>query len=98
MTHPDPLRIQDDKALAEALSRGEDVVPRRVPCGMVKVLTELANDQPESFSKLLAVLDNLAVPASFVADVLTKHGHQVSDQTVRRHRRRGTAGGCRCPR
>lgn len=64
-------------------------------CTVAVILAQLPE---EDAAQLEAAIDNPSVSGSSIAGTLTRNGHAVSDKTVLRHRRRGSATGCRCPR
>jgi hypothetical protein len=65
------------------------------PCGVRTLLETL----PVAYrAEVLAAIDDPVLPAPAVADVLIADGHPVSVDKIRRHRNRGTAAGCACPR
>lgn len=69
------------------------------PCAVRKALELIAVEDEKIAGKVSALVVDDRVPATGVADVLAKRtGVQMASQTVRRHRRRGTPSGCRCPR
>ena len=64
-------------------------------CSVRKILESIS--EPERV-KLQELLDNEAVLSSQLSLLLKKHGHYVSGDVVRRHRRRKVTGtGCACP-
>lgn len=70
-------------------------MPGRTKCHTALILEQL---DEEARSVVEAKIDDQTIHASVLADVLTRNGHPVHGDSVRRHRRRGTAGGCKCPR
>lgn len=50
----------------------------------------------DTSSELRAALADRTIPATVIADVLKRRGHDLSEFSVQRHRRQGRAGGCRC--
>ena len=65
------------------------------PCSVGAVL---ATVDEETAAVLRRILDNGTISSTGIADVLSQHGRTVTGYTVARHRRRGNANGCRCPR
>lgn len=45
-----------------------------------------------------AVIDRTDLAITDICRVLTRHGLNVSTDSISRHRKRGTPTGCRCPR
>jgi len=68
------------------------------PCRVGSVLRTLAEAHQPAADTLQQALDNEAVSASAIAELITARGFSVSSQSVSRHRRRGQHNGCRCPR
>ena len=64
-------------------------------CGVAKVLDALP---AATADRVRAELDDEENSSAALADMLIKVGFDVSAFTVARHRRRGHASGCRCPR
>ena len=62
-------------------------------CSVVKLLSNLEED---ARAKLKARMDDPEVEATKLAELLTRHGHAISADTIRRHRKRGTGNGCSC--
>ena len=68
-------------------------------CGVTTALHKIASTNPEVGTAVRERVDSTDYPASGVASVLTaRTSVPVSAYTVRRHRKRGTPDGCRCPR
>ena len=68
-------------------------------CGVTTALGKITAAAPEIGAAVRERVDSGDYPASGVATVLTaRTGTAVSAFTVRRHRKRGTPDGCRCPR
>lgn len=79
-------------SLAESLA---DLQPRRiVRCGVARLIATL---EPSDVSALMNAIDNPNISASTIADALRKNGHQLSGDSIRRHRNR-QQGGCLCSR
>lgn len=57
----------------------------------------LAALDPRALNAVETALADRRIPATRVCEVLEKHGVQVHEAGLRRHRRRGTPGGCSCP-
>lgn len=91
---------QPGTGLAAALTELPAYGPaaRGPKCSIHTVLTRLGRDQPDAVGPLTAAVDDEAVTARALADTLSTFGYPVKEQTVRRHRRRGTSAGCVCPR
>lgn len=53
---------------------------------------------PKEAEALKAAVDNRAITNARLSEVLFKAGHNVKPGTVSRHRSRGMANGCRCPK
>ena len=86
--------------LAAGLAALRDA-PRYRPgpdCRVAVILRDVTATEPGLVGDLRALLDDEKVPATSLAQALTDSGHQLSPQTVSRHRRRSTPTGCRCPR
>ena len=68
-------------------------------CGVTKAIEKITAASPEIGEAVRERVDSHEYPAVGVATVLTSRtGTPVSAFTVRRHRKRGTPDGCRCPR
>ncbi|MEU3652837.1 hypothetical protein AB0E67_08280 [Streptomyces sp. NPDC032161] len=65
------------------------------PCSVGSVLTSVDEETTEVLRR---ILDTRTVSSTAIAEVLSQHGQAVTSYTVARHRRRGEANGCRCPR
>lgn len=68
----------------------------RIPgptCGAAVILGSL---DPDTRTAMIAAMQNRGIRHSQIADALTAHGHPVKAGTISRHRRFGTATGCRC--
>lgn len=81
-------------SLSEALSG----LPRKRikqgrPCGAAVLLAQLPPDERESLERAL----DSHIATSLIGATLRSHGHQISNQTLRRHRRRQDGEGCACP-
>lgn len=63
-------------------------------CVVRFVLDNLPDDQR---IKLEALILAEVVPAARIAEVLSKHGFDIKDKSIARHRRRFRGGGCICP-
>lgn len=81
---------QTSPSLGDDLDEAK-IVDRR--CGIAKIFDEISDEDRE---KLVATIDNALVSPSDIARILQKHGLDVSEKMVYRHRNRGR-GGCRCP-
>ena len=69
------------------------------PCGVKSAIDHIAESDAELAEKVRERVEDKRYPASKVAAILAQRtGVNLQDQTVRRHRRRGTANGCRCPK
>lgn len=79
--------------LARAESR-RDMYPGP-QCTVAKIMSLIGDDDRRY---LLRLIDNPGIPGSFIAEALTRNGYRVADKTVLRHRKRGSASGCRCPK
>lgn len=80
--------------LADTLS---EVYEHRVPrakCGIALLLAQL--DDKDRAAAITA-LDDEAVKPAAVSKWLSKHGHNIAPNTIRRHRRRINGEGCSCP-
>lgn len=64
-------------------------------CTVAHIMGQLTDDERES---VIRVIDNPDIPGSVIAGALTRNGYPIADKTVLRHRKRGQASGCRCPR
>ena len=63
-------------------------------CAVRWVLERL---EPEQAEKVNALIEANVVAAPKIATVLNKHGFDLNDKAIARHRRRKTGGGCSCP-
>lgn len=79
-----------DQALDSLVPGGRRKGPE---CQLGVLLRELP---PKTSEKLLEKIDNQDIPTTHITDVLNKSGHDISIHAVRRHRHRGTSGGCVC--
>jgi len=68
--------------------------PRHKQCLVAFVL---ANVNDEQRSKIEALVDGDAVPATRIATVLQGHGFHITHTSIARHRRRKGQAGCSCP-
>ena len=91
----------DESDLAASLA--EDLVAlcvSRSPgpqCGVPRVIDKIRQDiSSEVADAFKARVADPAVKASVLAEIATRHGYPLSSPTIRRHRRRGLADGCRC--
>jgi hypothetical protein len=86
-------------SLADALA---SVPGQRVrtgpPCQVNAFLDNLDQNDPAAADAFRAVIDNPQAIVSKIAEVLASNGHEVEPQALRRHRRRSTPSGCKCPR
>lgn len=64
-------------------------------CTVARIMEQISTADRETLERLI---DNPAIPGSLIAEALTRNGHSITDKTVLRHRKRGAAAGCRCPR
>lgn len=87
--------MADLAAALDALERPNRPGPK---CSVGVHLAGLAEREPGLHARVLALLDDDAVPATGLAVALGADGLEVHGDTVRRHRKRGTANGCRCSR
>lgn len=65
-------------------------------CSLGALLDDLATTDPEGCAALRAALDDPTASAPAVAAALISAGYSIRGETVRRHRKRGTATGCAC--
>lgn len=63
-------------------------------CNVHYILDQLPKEQSV---KVKALIDAEVVPAPKIAAVLSKHGFDIKDKSITRHRRRLRGGGCVCP-
>lgn len=87
--------------LAGILDDLDEATPLRPgpACGVSVALERIAEQDKAIAEKVAERVDDKRYPATKVAQVLAhRTGVDVQDQTVRRHRRRGGANGCRCAR
>ena len=85
--------------LAAALDHLEAGPYRPGPaCAVASYLAELLVRDAAMHARVVALIDNPAIVASGLADVLRTDGLVAGADTVRRHRKRSTSSGCRCPR
>lgn len=81
-------------SLSEALSGlSQRRITKGPPCGTAVLLAQLPPDERESLER---VLDS-HIATSLIGATLRSHGHQISNQTLRRHRKRQDSEGCACP-
>jgi len=71
--------------------------PQTVGLGDCKVRYVLETATPSQSEKIKKLVDNKVISASQLAATLQKHGLQITDRSIRRHRRRLTGRGCVCP-
>lgn len=62
-------------------------------CSIAALLRSLPKETAE---KLLLRIDDHEISATRIADALHSGGHPIYVNSLRRHRRRGRAGGCAC--
>lgn len=69
----------------------------RIPKGPL-CSVKVAKDKMDAKERaaLDSALGNHAIPSTRLANALTENGHPVKPDAVRRHRKRGSADGCRC--
>jgi hypothetical protein len=95
ITHDSPA---DVVGILDALTG----LARQLPgptCGVTTAIEKIAAAAPEVAEQVRVRVNSAEYPASGVATVLeNRTGVKVSAFTVRRHRKRGTPDGCRCPR
>jgi hypothetical protein len=78
--------------LADALATVE---PKPVvQCRSALLLAAL---EPTEAAALARAIDDPTISAVDICRLLTDHGHRLSVDSIRRHRKRGQ-GGCTCPR
>ncbi|WP_435059857.1 hypothetical protein [Streptomyces sp. bgisy060] len=65
------------------------------PCTVGSVLSTVDSTTADTLQQ---ILDTPTVTSTAIAGVLSQHGPVIASDTVARHRRRGQANGCRCPR
>ena len=85
------MSLKDDLVSVES-RRGTYPGPQ---CTVARILGQITDDDREH---LCRVLDNSEIPGSVIASALTRNGYPITDKTLLRHRKRGTASGCRCPK
>lgn len=54
--------------------------------------------EPSDVQALKKIIDNKEIPVRRISETLKKHNIDLPDYTIRRHRNRGQAYGCRCVR
>lgn len=64
-------------------------------CNTAYVLAQLSEEEATA---ALALIDNPRISTARIATALQNNGHRVGDDSILRHRKRGTGAGCRCPR
>lgn len=84
--------------LAAALDALAQPAPKGPPCTVGTYLAQLARRDAALHARVVALVDDTEVQAPRLAGALKVDGAGVSAYTLRRHRRRGTADGCKCPR
>lgn len=80
--------------LVDDLAHLEAVKPLHGPRCTIEVILEQV--QPAEAQAIIEAIDNHRIAASVLARTLTQNGYRVAQRTITRHRRRGTADGCRC--
>ncbi len=63
-------------------------------CSVSFVLDQLPENQSV---KVRALIDAEVIPGSRIAAILNKHGFDIKDKSITRHRRRFRGSGCKCP-
>lgn len=87
------------EGLAEAISKGAHLNRNTggVRCHVSLLLEQLPADlEPKIRAAVNA--DPTMVSASSLAQLLTDNGYEIRAASINRHRHRGTATGCRCPK
>lgn len=88
---------QEPSALAAAL--GSISTRRPGPrCQMGMIMERVRTEDRGGFDLLDGLMDDPQVPASAIAEALYGAGYVINSHTVNRHRKRGTARGCACPK
>lgn len=82
-------------SLAKDLEHVYETPTRRIQCKTAILLNTLEDEDRQALTK---VLEDLSITAKQIVDWLRKHGHAISADSVRRHRKRSTGAGCQCPR
>lgn len=79
-------------SLADDLNGLVNEPVKRLQCSISIMLNAMSDDSDRA--AVTHALTNDAVRASSLARVLRNHGYSVSEQSIRRHRKRD----CRCPK
>lgn len=87
MSKPSP--IQQALANLKMLHRGPQ-------CSLGALLGDLKENDPEGYKALQAAIEDRNINAPTLVRALAEAGHRLHRDTIVRHRRRGTATGCRC--
>lgn len=87
MGKPSPSALLDRLRAASGKQGGE--------CGMAIVLATMPADYR---AVIEAAVDDKTLTGTGIRSVLIEDGYDVGVDSVRRHRKRGTAAGCKCPR
>ncbi|CAB4218512.1 hypothetical protein UFOVP1608_34 [uncultured Caudovirales phage] len=76
-----------------------DNIPTTSKVGMkCKTNTMLSKMEPARRSKVEAMIDDPETLLVALARILIAGGYSINSQNLSRHRRRGEANGCQCPR
>lgn len=89
------MRVPDLAAALDALEQPARPGPR---CRVGTYLAGLAERDPTMHARVIAMIDDQAIAATGLATALREDGLDAHGDTVRRHRNRSLATGCRCPR
>jgi len=71
--------------------------PQQVRLGVCKVKYILQTVTPVQSEKIQKLVDAGVIAGPQLARILQKHGFEITDKAINRHRRRLTGGGCSCP-
>lgn len=85
------------KSLLEAVTdlNESHINPTNRECSVLTFLKSLEETEREA---VLTLIDNRDVPVTRVHQLLTEFGFKLSGQQLSRHRNRGLAIGCKCPK
>lgn len=81
--------------LAADLEQVHAQKPNRIQCTIARLMLTLDDEDRQALEQ---VMDTESITTRSIVDWLETHGHHVGPHSMRRHRKRSTAQGCRCPR
>lgn len=69
----------------------------RKECSVSKIMSSVVEDHgKEAHEKLLSLMDNPVYSSNQIYQLLKRHNYKVTRDSVAKHRRMGTDGGCIC--